>query len=232
MLLLIALFLIYLIHREESEGWTNWISNLLGLTKLRANSAIPEPTYGKYNHNCMTCKPYGYQHLPYYYFKEFGKNFPNKYRSCNNYRCKTKKLNGYTAKGNAEWRNVDGIYPVRTDVKSQVDEKYYNDPHGYCQRNPDKYPCPNFWVKNSELAGAQRIAKHPTQCMFVPGLKKGVKPQVKTPCNLKSNKLQLSNCNVNDTDAKLIVLPGTADHALCRYARRGGNQINKLNGFC
>ena len=224
-LAVVAVILIYLINNsDQTEGWTNWLGRLFGYGQ-GVQSYSPMDPKASYPNNCMTCKPYGFKHLPYYYFKKFGKNFPAKYRSCNKTGCSTTRHNGYNAKANPEWRDVSGIYPSKTPTKGEVDLDYYHNPYAYCMKNPDSYPCPNYWAKKSDLladpnAKSRRLAKRPTQCMYVPGLKKGVNPQVKTYCH-KGNKHEKSDCCVNDNSAYMPIKPGHADHALCGYVRRG-----------
>lgn len=227
-LIVVAAILIYLIEtsKDVEEGMTssdswNWLRNLFRKATLSGrpdDQPLSHPA--SYPNRHMTCKPFGYQHLPYYYFKHFGKNFPEKYRSCDKYRCQTKRFNGYNAKPDPEWKDVDGLYPTKTDAKGEIAPDYYHDPYSYCKKNPGAYPCPNFWVKDSELVGAERLAKHPTENMRIPKLKKGVHPQVKTYCK-NNNYNESSGCAVNDNSAFMPIYPGTEDHALCGYVKRG-----------
>lgn len=204
----IALVLIYLINTTTVEGWHDWVSNLWDTTTL--SGMTPQDAMANYSNRCLTCTPYGYNHLPYIYFKDFEKNMPRKYRSCNNYRCRTQKQNGETAKGY--------LHPkTRTWWKTpahSISLEYYNDPQGYCLKNPTHYPCPNHWVKNSELAGSKRFSSYATEDFNWPAMKNRVLPQAQTYCKGKNDN-ELALCDVNDNKKMLMVYPDMEDHGAC-----------------
>jgi len=171
-LITIALVLIYLINTTNVEGWQGWVSNIWDKTSLTGNNPQDANVLAKYPNRCLTCTPYGYNHLPYFYFRSFEKNMPRKYRSCNNYRCRNKKYNGKTAKG---YLNPESHKWWKTPAHS-VSMEYYNDPQGYCLKNPTHYPCPNHWVKDSKLVGNKRFSSYATENYNWPKMKNRVLP--------------------------------------------------------
>lgn len=209
-LIILALVLIYLISTSPvKEGWYEWVSDFWNKTNL---TGFDEYSHGRehgapYQNNCLTCTPFGFDSPAFHYFQNYERDFKKQYKDCTKYQCSTPKQNELTAAPVKDHANRS----AKTDAHS-ISTSYYHDPAAYCKRHPDHYPCPNFWIKNSELVGAKRAATKPS--MMIPSMKKGIEPQARTYCK-NGNVNELAECDVNDNQRMLILYPDTEDHGLC-----------------
>ena len=59
-----------------------------------------------------------------------------------------------------------------TNAISNVSDKYYHNPAGYCNSYPEQYPCPNNWIKNNKPQKPDPSSMGSLN-MQIPGLAKG-----------------------------------------------------------
>jgi hypothetical protein len=132
-------------------GWDSWSPNL-----------------HSYDSGALTSKPYGFpaSQGAYNYWKDRPKSWAVEHSD------KRIKGNMDTVRSN---RITDGnSEPSPTDSHS-VSLEYYHDPVGYCKRNPDRYPCPNYWIPKKEKTGFKGNKSFVSDDMYVPGMISGVK---------------------------------------------------------
>lgn len=154
---------------------------------------------------CLTKKPYNPEYSSNLYFKDRIKNMKIEYKDCDQYRCRTKVMNGSTATGNISKDLSTKLVLDSSDQIHSLPKTYYDDPATFCSLNPNAYPCPNYWVKSDDPKKVPDISvKEPIQ--------------VKTYCNT-FNQHELSLCGVNDNQRTLLVHPGLEDQGLCGTAK-------------
>lgn len=173
---------------------------------------------------CLTDKPYNPEFSSNLYFKDRIKNMRIEYQTCDNYRCRTDKLNGYTANGNIPNNLEDKTQIHPNDDIHGLNPSYYDDPETFCKLNPTAYPCPNFWVnKQDKRRQLESPIKQPIQvktyCYDRPkstDLKESSKLNNFSIKEYKPRNLhELELCDVNDNQSALIIRPGLEDQALC-----------------
>ena len=93
-------------------------------------------------------------HPMYKYWKYDHQNFLNNlYKNCDQYRCKTKSLNGYSAQPyfnliNGSYKNPNKLLMDVTCYTEKHDTQLYENPNSYCAHKPASTACPNHWIKN------------------------------------------------------------------------------------
>lgn len=189
-----------------NEGW-EWVSAFWNRVTLHGKSETETVTglksHAAYKTQCMTQKPCGGPSAMYRYFKAFESEMPKKYKHCSRMECSTKKFNGLTAKPHEQNSRLSQSFTKAHSIS--VD--YYHDPVGYCSQHPDRYPCPNFWMKDGQVLTCPVSLK-------IPKMKDHILPQATTFCHT-GNLHELSRCDVNDNDRALILYPGKEDKSLC-----------------
>lgn len=84
-----------------------------------------------------------------------------------------------------------------------IDPEYYNDPLAYCKKNPNKYPCPNHWLKDSAAFNDQlHQVSHPTGNMLITNL------------TSKMSSPLMTN-HINDNYHTRLIDIEREDHGLC-----------------
>ena len=149
---------------------------------------------------CLTDKPYNPEYSSNLYFRNRIQNMKKEYATCNKYRCRTERLNGYTANGiKSELLDHQTLLNHDPTLKGTqtINPEYYHDPEKFCKLNPSSFPCPNFWIKGDKF------------------YKPGKQPfHVKTFCE-ENNQHELELCGVNDNQSTTIIPKGKEDQGLC-----------------
>jgi len=99
------------------------------------------PDLHDYANMCLTEKPFGFpsHQNTYLYWKDRPKSWAVEY-SEDRVRGDINKVRSNQEKDTI----LLGSQPLPV-TGSSVDAEYYHNADGYCQRNPDHYPCPNHW---------------------------------------------------------------------------------------
>jgi hypothetical protein len=105
------------------------------------------PDLHGYTNICLTEKPFGYpsHQNTYLYWKDRPKSWGVEYSE--------ERVRGDINKvrsNQAEDTILLGSQPSSV-TGSSVNAEYYHNADGYCQRNPDHYPCPNHWKGGPHL---------------------------------------------------------------------------------
>ena len=154
---------------------------------------------------CLTNKPYNPISSSLLYFRDRIENMKKEYETCDNYRCKTSHLNGYTAKGHISNYSKDKL-EISDQNMNSVNPEYYHDSETFCKLNPDAYPCPNYWIKNKRITPeSQKLDYNP----ILP---------VKTYCE-EGNQHELALCQINDNQRTMLVSPRREDQGLCGFPK-------------
>lgn len=119
-----------------------------------------------YDSGALTRKPYG---------------FPAHQGACKYWKDRPKSW----AVEYSEARVKGDIDTVRSNSKQctaaptethSVSLDYYHDPVGYCTRNPDRYPCPNYWLrKDRQDRDFRGYKSFESDQMYIPKMISGVK---------------------------------------------------------
>lgn len=113
---------------------------------------------------CLTKKPRGNNgpYPIYWWWRNNHHKMHNKmYQNCDQYRCQTPKLNGYTAKSGFNLTNGSYSDPTKklqkvTDLNFGHDCGYYENPIEFCNKYPEYELCPNHWVSKKHLVHTQK----------------------------------------------------------------------------
>lgn len=125
-----------------------------------------------YDSGALTRKPYGFpEHQGVCkYWKDRPKSWAVEYSEAR-------------VKGNIDTvrSNAKHCTAAPTETHS-VSLDYYHDPVGYCTRNPDHYPCPNYWLRkdqpNKDFRGYKSFE---SDQMHIPKMMSGVKAPAPEP---------------------------------------------------
>ena len=109
----------------------------------------------KFLNFCLSKKPRGSNgsYPIYSWWKNNHHQMHNKmYENCDQYRCRTPKLNGYTAKSGFNLTNGSYSNPTKnlqkvSDLNIGHDCDYYENPISFCNKYPAYELCPNHWVR-------------------------------------------------------------------------------------
>jgi hypothetical protein len=137
LILIIISFIVYLIYQKVI------------IEPFSEHDKNPPPELSPYTNFDLYDKPYS-SHAPYYIYQwwKYGLE-PNKYYSCDQYRCQTPKYNEFNV--NPYFDLVSGKYVNPTQNLQQFHEQqglqksqYYNNSAIYCANHPEDQRCPNY----------------------------------------------------------------------------------------
>jgi hypothetical protein len=102
----------------------------------------------QFQHFCLTKQPRGALNSGYQWNKYWHIPAHNHlYRNCDQYSCKTVRLNGTTAQPQVGGGKTLAPSDV-SDVNWGWAPDYYQDPITFCVNNPEHLLCPNHWISS------------------------------------------------------------------------------------
>ena len=155
-------FIIWFYYNNYFESFIN--------TRPDVGPQGPSPFKGFFNEPSkfinfdLTDKPRGNNgpYPIYWWWKNAYNDLQNQqYKDCDQYRCQTQALNGYTAKPGFNLNK--GMYTDPTLQMQSVDDLnfggdcgYYENPIEFCNRYPEYELCPNHWISDRHPVKSQK----------------------------------------------------------------------------